>query len=172
MTKHTAEQVRSLLSYDPLTGIFTWKVRMSPKAPAGGEAGTTLEDGYIAIRIEGKGYKAHILAVLIMTGEWPIDGVDVDHEDRVRSNNRWKNLRQLTKAENLQNHGGPNKNSTTGIRGVSFAWYTPRKKPWIGSVSINRKSVAKHFATKDEAEEWVVSTRKSLHEYCPENKVN
>lgn len=118
----TAEFVRSILDYDPNTGIFRWKHRPDyPKKWNTRYAGTVAgypQYGYIVIMIgKGNNYRAHILAWLYMTGEWAPG--EIDHRYGVRDDNRFSELRKATSSDN-----GCNKrlqrNNTTGVVGVSF----------------------------------------------------
>ncbi len=116
----TAERLRQLLSYDAETGLFRWRTRRSRLAVAGSVAGTIHKNGdyrCIQIKIDGRHYKAHRLAWLYVTGEWPI--VDVDHRDGSPLNNRLRNLRVATKSHNQQNRARSQRNSKTGVKGVS-----------------------------------------------------
>jgi len=70
-----------------------------------------------------------------MTGEWP--ATTIDHKDRVRSNNRWSNLRLATKQQQQENRSRA-RNNTSGVTGVtrvrygkSFRWRAQfeRKQP-------------------------------------------
>ena len=110
------ERLRELLDYNPDTGEFKW-LRDSPSRKRGTVAGTLTEDGYIRIKIEGCLYRGHRLAFMWMTGVWPEH--EVDHSNRVRSDNRWSNLRQATKAENQRNTVN-RRNGTSGFKGVTF----------------------------------------------------
>lgn len=96
----TQDELKKVLSYDPYTGVFTWRVSLSSRALAGERAGTLRKDGYVQIRIRGKIYYAHRLAFLYMQGRIP---VEIDHIDRSPSNNRWGNLRPVTHSQNLEN---------------------------------------------------------------------
>ena len=62
----TAECLRSILHYDPATGIFTWKVRTSSRAKAGDVAGSLNGDGYLCIRLQRRLHRAHRLASLVV----------------------------------------------------------------------------------------------------------
>lgn len=112
----TAEILRQQLLYDPETGIFTWRIRKQKVRP-GLVAGKTKPNGYIEIRVNRISYQAHRLAWLYMSGSWP-DG-DIDHINRKPSDNRFCNLRQATRAQNLCNVGALS-TSSTGVRGVDF----------------------------------------------------
>jgi hypothetical protein len=87
-----------VLSYDPLTGIFTWtdKARLN----RGKIAGTINAYGYVVIMFKRKCYMAHRVAFLFM-GKPLTD--EVDHIDGDRTNNRWSNLREATRTEQCRN---------------------------------------------------------------------
>jgi len=118
----TAEYVRSILEYDPETGVFKrkWRRDISKKINTrcvGKLAGSYNEKGYLRISINDRRYYAHRLAWLIVYGEWPDD--DIDHIDGDPNNNRIENLRIATRQENLRN-SRLQKNNTTGITGVCW----------------------------------------------------
>lgn len=94
------EELKRLLNYDPITGLFTWAVNGTGKG-VGRSAGTLREDGYIRIQVNGDRRYASHWACLYMTGEFPRD--EMDHEDRDRANNAWSNLRFATKSQNCAN---------------------------------------------------------------------
>lgn len=97
----TVERLREVLAYDPETGVFTWKVTNSNRAPAGTRAGRVATHGYRRIRIDGTEYAEHRLAWLYMTGNWPEP--ETDHRDGDPANNRWSNLREATRSQNTAN---------------------------------------------------------------------
>lgn len=132
----TQTRLKELLNYDPITGIFTWKISRGGRNP-GSIAGSrdTLRD-YITIQIDGTLYRAHRLAFLYMLGRLPED--QVDHIDRCRYNNAWNNLRECTQAENqLNKYNNLKKRSGfTYIRARSNTqtWNVMiMKDKWIGS---------------------------------------
>jgi hypothetical protein len=108
----TAEFVRSILHYDPETGVWTWIKKPNQKSPyvPGVKAG---HKGQICINWIK--YKTTHLAFLYMTGEWPPNLVD--HENLNPSDDRWRNLRLATVLQNA-NNSGPRRNSKTGYKGV------------------------------------------------------
>lgn len=129
----TVERARSLLSYDPLTGILRWKVSRG-RVRGGTEAGN-LKDGYIVIKVDGREYLAHRLAWLIETGTWPTS--EIDHHDEVKSNNRRNNLRECVDGvSNQLNIKAPRSDNTSGIRGVS--WHEAGQG-WIAQINLTGK---------------------------------
>ena len=97
----TAERVRDVLTYDPATGVFRWRVAASGRVQIGMIAGRTKIDGYRGIKIDGKEYQAHRLAWLYVHGFWP--ACHIDHINGIRNDNRLSNLRDVSRSENAQN---------------------------------------------------------------------
>lgn len=126
----TAERLREVLHYDPLTGVFTWLERISIRIKVGDEAGW-IQDGHRFIGIEGRDYPVARLAWLYMTGEWPPHFID--HKDLDGTNNVWLNLRPATNAQNVQNSGRKVTNKS-GYKGVYFETWS---RKWRASITVN-----------------------------------
>lgn len=110
------ELARSLLSYDPDTGILRWKVRRGSHVMPGDVAGVTDNGaGYCRVKVQKKRIYTHRLIWAMMTGYWPEK--HIDHVNRVRSDNRWGNLRE---AEVWQNGGNKSvmRRNISGMKGV------------------------------------------------------
>lgn len=92
------------LAYNPDSGELRW-IRKPPRSSinVGDVAGTLDDKGYRVVGLLGGHYKAHRLAWLLQIGQWP-DG-QIDHKNRVKGDNRWENLREVTAAQNAQNVG-------------------------------------------------------------------
>lgn len=133
----TREEVCDLLAYDPASGSFVWKVETHCHGGKilPGDAAGSVKDGYIIIALFGLPYRAHHLAWLIMTGEWPPVETDIDHRDRQRNNNAWSNLRLATRSENNMNAGLRSDNKS-GHKGVS--WDRKARK-WTVRITVKRK---------------------------------
>lgn len=97
----TQERLKELFKYDPETGLFTRLVSTNNRVKIGDVAGNARADGYIKIRVDFDMHYAHRLAWLYMTGEWPTQ--KIDHISGNKSDNRWKNLRDVSIATNAQN---------------------------------------------------------------------
>lgn len=110
----THERVREALDFNPETGEFTWLIR-SGRVQIGEVAGSS-GGRHWQVKLDQKNYRANVLAWFWMTGSWPAN--DVDHIDGDPFNNRWANLRDVPHATNLRNIVAPQRNNTTGHRGV------------------------------------------------------
>lgn len=134
--KLSQQALKDVLHYDPLTGVFTWKVSTAPRMHVGDPAGyVKRQTGYSTIRVLGGRYAAHRLAFLYMSGVTP--KADVDHINGNRSDNRWDNLREVTRVENTRNRKIPSSN-TSGVIGVY--WGAARNR-WVATISLAQKNV-------------------------------
>lgn len=131
----TAEYLRSILDYNPDTGIFTRKVSTSSRAKVGDVAGSPDGHGYLQIMVQRRSYLAHRLAWLYMRGEWP--KLNIDHINRNPSDNRISNLRDVTQKQNLQNAGKYSHNAS-GHPGVSWC---KRNSKWQAYITHNQKQI-------------------------------
>lgn len=95
----TYEEAHRLFLYNPDTGIITRKVQRR-KYKKGSQVGGLNNYGYLMTRISGEDVSVHRLAWFMTHGVWP---VELDHKDRVRHNNRLKNLREATRSVNCHN---------------------------------------------------------------------
>jgi hypothetical protein len=116
----TAARVHELLTYEPATGIFRWRVSRRGGVKAGDVAGCIDPLGYVMITVDDVRYRAHRLAFLYMTGEWP--AASTDHRDGDRSNNRWANLREATHGQNSANRGTWSKSGHKGASRNGNRW--------------------------------------------------
>lgn len=156
--------LKELISYNPETGELFWLHRapwvsenglMAERARkafntkiAGGMCLTSVDkDGYLCGQIMGKFYRAHRVAYAIHNGHWPKE--TVDHENRVRTDNRAANLRAATRSEQQQNRS-VQKNSETGIPGVHWSKSHGR---WMARKTVNGKRVylGTFYRTEDAA---------------------
>jgi hypothetical protein len=157
MDKLTAERLREVLHYDPVTGTFTWRVMLSSRGPVGREAASKVGN-YLGVCIDGTKYYCHRLAWLYMTGSWPDH--EVDH--RKGHSNRWDNLRAATSGQNKWNRT-PQVGSAAGLKGVSKSAARCRK-PWEASIckDYTRTRIG-YFDTPEEAHAAYVQAATELH---------
>jgi hypothetical protein len=89
----TAERLRELLTYDPETGLFVWRVNRRGNPRAGDVAGSYDGQGYLRKSIDDRDYRAHSLAWLHTKGEWPPIGID--HIDTIKWRCPWRSPKTL-----------------------------------------------------------------------------
>ena len=155
------DRLREILDYDPNTGIFTWKIRMSKCVCIGDIAGCIEKRiGYTTIGVDKSVYRAHRLAWFYMTGKWPIKFID--HINGQKSDNRFANLREVFEDGNSQNVRKPNKRNKSGFMGfIKF------QNKWRASVTINGKTRRiGDYNTPEEAHEAYLKAKRELHAAC------
>ena len=142
----TVEYLRSILHYDPATGIFTRKVSTARRVKVGDVAGCPDGHGYLRIMVRSRLHQAHRLAWLYVYGTWPKD--QLDHINRNPSDNRIANLRDVSHKQNLQN-ASKRSDNTSGHSGVR--WYK-RDSKWVACITHNYKQIHLGlFTTLEEA---------------------
>lgn len=178
-TKITAQVLREVLTYFPESGDFFWRERdatwFSSEFRGGSEGNCARwnatwagkkagfidnSDGYHKIAILGNRIASHRLAWLYMTGEWPIN---IDHINGDRADNRWINLRNVSKVENNKNKRR-SVNNSSGTTGVS--WNSAMKK-WHSQISHLGKR--KHLGFFEDLEE-AVNARKEAEVFYKYHK--
>jgi len=127
----TQARLKKLLDYNPLTGVFVWKVQASNRVSVGDVAGCRDAGKYWVIEVDKTLYKAHRLARLYMTGKMPRE--QVDHINGVRSDNRFTNLREASHKEN-QHNARKRADNTSGHKGVS--WHAASGK-WRADIRVD-----------------------------------
>lgn len=146
----SAEYLRTILTYEPSTGLLRWKIDRGCKK-IGDIAGSRRgPDGYVQIGIDYRLCRAHLVAWKIVTGCEP--PAFLDHKNTVKHDNRWDNLREATKSQNQANIGLISTNKS-GLKGVSrYRAGESYGKPWQASIAKDGKSQhLGHFSTKKEA---------------------
>jgi len=128
-------ELKKFLNYNPLSGIFTWRKSTNTSIKIGSIAGSLNQNGYINIVIKKKSYKAHRLAVLYMTGSMPSD--HIDHENHIRSDNRFINLKDVSQHENNKN-ASKRKDNKSGVTGI--IWNKKYNK-WQSRITVNKKLI-------------------------------
>lgn len=134
--EYTKELIREYMHYDPETGHFTWIKNTGNKNLVGNRAGVLDARGYIAISFFSYKTTAHRLAFLYMEGSFPPE--HVDHINHIRHDNRWCNLRKVSKRENERNRGIQS-NNKSGYTGVT--WHKNTGK-WRATIQVNGRQVS------------------------------
>jgi hypothetical protein len=110
------KNVSNFLNYNSNTGEFIWVKPRSLRLKPGDKAGYINPEGYVEIRFNYKKIKAHRLAWFIYYGKWPKHFID--HINGNPSDNRIKNLREVSSRENSMNQKSHRKRET--CRGLYF----------------------------------------------------
>lgn len=156
----TIDRLNELFSYCPDTGTLTRKITTSPKTLAGTVAGY-LNDGYINVVVDQRTMRAHRVVWALYYGRYPEN--TIDHRDGVRSNNKIKNLRDITKAANCQNQRAAQAGNPTGLLGVH-----PRPSSRFQAViSVDGKNrYLGTYPTPEAAHEAYLQAKRVLHSSC------
>lgn len=158
----TQKRLKELLHYDPETGLFTWLKRVANCVKIGEIAGGKTNRGYIRLRVDGKKYLANRLAFLYMTGKWPTN--EVDHENTIRDDNSWKNLRDATRSQNCQNKKKARSDSKTSSLGVSFHKANKKFTARIQEPNGERIYLGSYLTLEEAAAAYLVAKRE-LHPF-------
>ena len=154
------ERLKQVLHYDKDTGVFT-RILSQTGISKGKESGSLTPEGYKTTSIDSRSYKCHRLAWLYMTGCWP-DG-QIDHINGCRADNRFENLRDVSKHRNIENQRKAQKsNRSTGVLGTfkNGAKFSAR-------ISHNGSKVYLGiFATIEEASAAYITAKRLLHLGC------
>lgn len=129
----TQKQLKSVLKYDPNTGVFIWRNDQANRNAIVGEEAGYYSGSYRHIRIFCNNYPSHRLAWLYMKGSFP--NQFIDHINGIKDDNRWCNLREATNSENNYNQK-TSKDNTSGVRGVTW---DKNKKRWRVRIRVAGK---------------------------------
>lgn len=152
--------------YLPITGEVNWRFR--PKkhfvdswewkrwnTRHGGARAFQTRDhkGYLAGFLDGERWIAHRIIWKYQTGEDPV--AQIDHKNRRKADNKWKNLRQATPSQNVSNRT-LQKNNKTGVTGV---FWHKRSKKWFAKVANNHLGMfnSKQAAAKARTQSFATS---------------
>lgn len=141
-------------TYDPLSGSLSRIRRAS--IPTGCVCSTS---GYMRTRCGGRKHLVHRIVYEMHFGQIP-DGMQIDHIDGDKLNNRIENLRLATHSQNQHNRGAYSSN-TSGMKGVY--WHKSHEK-WSSAIRID--GALKHlglFDTKELAHIAYCEAAKRLH---------
>lgn len=156
----TAERLRELVEYDPITGVFIRRVKLYKTGVIGEPIGCVNAAGRVELSIDGGIYFAHRIAWLYMTGKWPANVID--HIDGDPLNNTFRNLRDVTQFGNMQNQRRPSRNNTSGYLGVR-----KKRNRWAATITtLGKVRNIGVFDTPEEAHAAYLEAKRTLHATC------
>ena len=154
----TQKELKEVLHYDADSGVFTWLASRGNSVKVGAVAGCVDKvHGYMRIQINEKRYSAHRLAFLYQEGKLPPD--EIDHINHSRDDNRFVNLRQVTRVENGRNKS-IHSNNKSGFTGV---YWDKAGNKWKAYININGKS--KHLGRFTDMDDAIIARKKANIEF-------
>lgn len=118
-------------------GDIYWKIRTSNRTKVGAKFGCVCKRwGYVVGRFRGKTTRAHRVIWEMHNGQIP-EGMEIDHINHIRDDNRIENLRLVSHSENMRNISRSKVNSS-GITGV--CWNSERGK-WMAQMQVGNKHI-------------------------------
>jgi hypothetical protein len=148
--KISPQELQRLLSYDPFTGVLTWRERTPDMFKegknsrehscarwntrfAGKDALACISHGYMVGDVYSTRFSAHRVVWAVHYGSWPI--AHIDHINGERADNRIENLRDVTPSENSRNAKICARN-LSGVTGVNWSKSASR---WISHIGVSGK---------------------------------
>ena len=98
----TQEYLKERFTYDEEAGVLIWRTHLRTARYVGTVAGTIGNRGYRQITLNKKRHQAHRLIWVYLNGNIP-EGLEIDHIDGDKTNNRIDNLRLATRTQNRWN---------------------------------------------------------------------
>lgn len=162
-----AATVRKVFLYNRRTGELKWRVSIfngnghnRAAVKAGDIAGSPHQAGYLSVMLRGRNYMCHRLAWAYVTGRWPKNSID--HIDGDRSNNAFRNLRDVSASMNIQNEKKARVTNQLGIMGVGKAWHRFR-----AHITLNGKyKFLGNFPTPEKAHQAYLKAKRKFHPGC------
>lgn len=112
--------LHKMFIYDEIEGGLYWK-QPSRGRTIGRRFG--MDDGYRKGYIKGTNYREHTLVWIYHNGSIPV-GLEIDHKNQIKDDNRIENLRVGTHAQNLANQKPSNKLGVKGVQKVGNKYAT------------------------------------------------
>ena len=145
--KLSHQNLLDILEYFPDKGIFIWKITRSSRACIGQKAGSKHKaEGRYFIKINKTRYARSRLAWFYVYGIWPEN--EIDHRNRIPSDDRIKNLREATHQENMWNTITIKRKNNHLPKGI----YIKRKK---FTVRLTHENQLKHLGNFDNLDDAV-----------------
>jgi hypothetical protein len=130
----TQKELKEIFYFDGTHLI--WKESAAKKVKNKIAGSFNKSTGYWIVIFNYKNYLYHRILWIFLNGEIP-EGMELDHINHDKLDNRIENLRLVSHAENNRN-ASIHKNSTSGVPGVS--WHKHIKK-WYARIHINKKRI-------------------------------
>lgn len=154
-TSDEIARIKAHFTYNPKTGEIQRSRRYGARP-----VGTQSRDGYLYIKVLDRRIGAHRLAYLLETGSLP--SKDIDHINGNRIDNRFSNLRDVSRGTNQENKRPTSQQNATGFMGVSFHY-----GKWRAKIQVKGKTViVGSFNTPQAAHDAYLQAKRQLHAGC------
>jgi hypothetical protein len=160
------ESLHERFEYNSATGELRWRPALGKSwntRYAGKVAGRLNNRGYVDIGLTYRGkqhrYTAHRIAFAMTYGRWPVN--EIDHKNRVRSDNRLANLREATHVQNNENRTLP----------VGAGAYRCRRR-WQARIYVKGEfKYIGSFATPEAARRAYLAAKAQLHPFYARQEI-
>jgi hypothetical protein len=126
------------------------------------EVGIKNRYGYKAAKFQKNSFYVHRLIWCLLNGD--LKGMDIDHINGIRDDNRIENLRLVNRTQNNSNLRLAKKSSKTKLLGAS---YKKSMNKYIAQICVNYKIIViGYFDTALEAHQAYISKKRELHDSC------
>lgn len=119
-------------------GVIRWNIKPGARSNVsiGDSAGSLKSCGYLRFKYKGKTFAVHRIIWEMHNGQIP-DGMEIDHINHIRTDNRIENLRLVSRLTNMKNKSmyANNSSGATGVR------WDSRLGKWISRITTNGKII-------------------------------
>lgn len=141
------DRIKEILSYKE--GKLYWKKDCKNKMKTGDEAGYKMPSGYRIVWIDNNHYYEHRIIWIMHNGDIPV-GLEIDHINLVKNDNRLNNLRLATKSQNTRNKVSKN------------VYFRKDRSQYEAYFNIHGKRTTKCFKSQEEAESWIEENKPKI----------
>jgi hypothetical protein len=160
---------RTLLpSQKELTELFDYKDGQlfskysSTRRKVGSVVGVKNKSGYSQAKIKNKTFYVHRLIWQMLNGD--LNGMDVDHVNGNKHDNRIENLRLVSRSENSQNLRIAKTNSKTKLLGT---WFNKSSGKFAAQITKNGQAIYLGlFDTAEDAHAAYIDKKRKIHLTC------
>jgi len=128
-TKANLQAILRDVRYEPDTGLLWWKRQTFFCARNMTKPIGVACRGYLEMTVMSQKIYTHRVAFAIHNNRWPMPGLQIDHINRVKTDNRAANLREATASQNKRNVVLAT--NTSGVHGVCFDKFAGKWKAQI-----------------------------------------
>lgn len=155
-SKPPVSVLHELYEYCKDSGYLIWKTGRF----AGKVVSPSVNDkGYRRAWVLGVQYAQHQIIMAMLRGEWVPIGMEVDHINGIRSDNRYCNLREVSAKANRQNNRTSKKRNRLGVLGLSEIKGKFRARIYASGKHIHLG----YFDTPQEAQAAYIKAKRTVH---------